>query len=289
MSVLHLRAADLIDPRTEARCARLALDDLSTTPHDHDFCEVFLIEEGSVTHVVNGVSIALQAGALVFIRPADQHHYQREGSDRCILTNLAVYQSVVDALFTYFAIDGWRARYMQPSLPPVMQLAPSQRHHITARLHRLVLPLSYPLRTNADSYRSAVRVVLAELFTEGFAWHDQPRDQSIPAWLYDLLQEVEQPGNLERGLGGLYALAQRSPEHIAREFRRYLGVTPSQYLNRLRLTHAAHALIHTNTPILTVALANGFDTLSYFYRLFKAQYGVSPYQYRRQNQRRLIP
>jgi mannose-6-phosphate isomerase-like protein (cupin superfamily) len=43
--------------------------------HKHDFAEIFWVENGHGTHLVNGREIKLEPGDLVMIRPDDEHTF----------------------------------------------------------------------------------------------------------------------------------------------------------------------------------------------------------------------
>lgn len=70
-----------------------------------------------------------------------------------------------------------------------------------------------------------------------------------------------------------------TPRQIQRLFRRYLGVTPVQYLNGLRLQHGRLLLSETNMTVMEVAVACGYVSSSHFARSFRQKYGVSPNKY----------
>jgi transcriptional regulator GlxA family with amidase domain len=81
----------------------------------------------------------------------------------------------------------------------------------------------------------------------------------------------------------LFDLAQRaglSPFHFLRVFRKVTGVSPHQFLLRLRLNAAALKLRSTNEPITDIAYATGFEDLSNFIRTFRAEFGAAPSHYR---------
>jgi AraC family transcriptional regulator len=69
--------------------------------------------------------------------------------------------------------------------------------------------------------------------------------------------------------------------HLARVFRRCLGVTPGDYLRGRRLAHARALLRETRRPILDIAVACGFVDQSHFTSAFKRAFGVTPRDFRR--------
>jgi transcriptional regulator GlxA family with amidase domain len=73
-----------------------------------------------------------------------------------------------------------------------------------------------------------------------------------------------------------------SENHLSRIFRRELGITPWDYLNRYRIKQAREMLAHTDRSITSVALAVGFSDPAYFSRVFRKQVGVSPSAFRDQ-------
>ena len=63
-------------------------------------------------------------------------------------------------------------------------------------------------------------------------------------------------------------------------FKQYAGMPFIQYLNDYRLTMAGEFLQNTEESVTQIALKCGFENLSYFNRLFRRKFGVTPGQYR---------
>ena len=87
----------------------------------------------------------------------------------------------------------------------------------------------------------------------------------------------------ERGftLSSLARAAGLSPYHFVRVFEGITGVTPYQYVLRRRLRNAATRLLSDPAKVLEIALDCGFGDVSNFNRAFRAEFGVSPREFRR--------
>jgi AraC family transcriptional regulator len=72
-----------------------------------------------------------------------------------------------------------------------------------------------------------------------------------------------------------------SPFHFLRTFKRLTGVTPHQYVRRMRIREAATLLLREKAQVLDIALDCGFGDVSNFNHAFRAEFGVSPLRYRR--------
>ena len=72
-------------------------------------------------------------------------------------------------------------------------------------------------------------------------------------------------------------------------FREHTGLSPNNYLMRLRIGRSKELLSAGSQSVRDVALDCGFPDDKYFCRLFKRQTGMSPLSYRRKHAARAIP
>ena len=71
-----------------------------------------------------------------------------------------------------------------------------------------------------------------------------------------------------------------------RLFREYSGKSPTEYRMDLRLDMAKNMLLGSDISIVNIADSLGFESTSYFSRLFKKKTGVSPSQFRDEGMRK---
>lgn len=74
-----------------------------------------------------------------------------------------------------------------------------------------------------------------------------------------------------------------SPQYLSKIFKQTVGVGFSKHLQNTRIRRASKLLIETSDSITQICYACGFGALSHFLRCFKAEYGISPGNYRKQN------
>lgn len=72
-----------------------------------------------------------------------------------------------------------------------------------------------------------------------------------------------------------------SKNHLIRLFKQYNGITPTQYIVKIRVDKAEELLNQKDISILEIAYAVGFKSLSNFYKCFKEQTGHTPNEHRK--------
>ena len=71
-----------------------------------------------------------------------------------------------------------------------------------------------------------------------------------------------------------------SKYYFSRMFKKYVGVTFTDYLGQCRLETAMKLLTHTKLPIRKVAQQSGFKSVATFNRIFRASMSCTPSRYR---------
>ncbi|HEY4538017.1 MAG TPA: response regulator [Erysipelothrix sp.] len=74
-----------------------------------------------------------------------------------------------------------------------------------------------------------------------------------------------------------------NPEYLSRCFKKEVGKTYSSFLSNIRLEKAKVLLLETNEQVQYIAESVGYFNVSYFSTLFKKEYGLNPFEYRKQN------
>lgn len=74
-----------------------------------------------------------------------------------------------------------------------------------------------------------------------------------------------------------------SIEHFSRIFHAYFGMTPMQYLRKIRVEKAAHLLAHSSKTLDVITEETGFGNKSQLVKVFKQMVGLTPGKYREEH------
>ncbi|UDG81156.1 HTH-type transcriptional activator RhaS [Candidatus Hartigia pinicola] len=72
--------------------------------------------------------------------------------------------------------------------------------------------------------------------------------------------------------------------HMQKIFKSVTGMSLGKYIRRRRLSSAVNLLRNSNRSIFDIALDFGFGSQSHFTYMFRKEYGITPYDFRQNNQ-----
>ncbi|MGR3434963.1 MAG: AraC family transcriptional regulator [Shimia sp.] len=265
-----------VRPDESHHIARKTLAPAPSPRHTHDFYELFLVERGTVDHWINGRAEVLPRGALVFVRPRDVHAVGARDAAGAQIVNVMFRTGIADHLRTRYGADfAGRFFWTTGAMPSTHLLTgPRFERAVNQSLQLMSAPRSL---VRVEGFLLAVMNTVVEVFDQSA--------HALPPWLRLACERARLPEVFRLGAAGFVAAAGRGHEHVARQTKAHLGVTPTGYVNRMRMEYAALVLAGSAQPIPDVAEACGIETLSHFYRLFRSHYGVTPRAYRLQHQR----
>lgn len=237
-----------------------------TELHNHDFCELFFIKRGEVLHTLNGNPSVLRRGDFHLIVQSDCHCFRRYSEENASLVNVS------------FPAEFCREICGVEPLSREGTLDAAQMIVVEGLLEQLLaLDLS---PEESQRHKRALLISLLQTVLLSQTVRDAQTSARIPQWLSCALELLRQPQQLREGIPALIRACGRSQEHVTRQMRQYYGKTPSQIVNTLRIDYAQRLLASTRMSVLEISMAAGYESVSYFNRLFVKQVGMSPRAYR---------
>jgi len=111
-----------------------------------------------------------------------------------------------------------------------------------------------------------------------------PAYQGMEAVLSAVVNHHAEPVRMQ----ALADLVHLSHSQFDRRFKQIFQQTPQQYVLRVRLNAACHALIHTEDSIAEIANRTGFSDQSHLTRQFRKEIQMTPLAYRRHYRNRVV-
>jgi AraC family cel operon transcriptional repressor len=247
-----------------------------TLSHTHEFAEIIFILSGRIEHHVNGEAHVLKSGNVCFLRPTDMHCFKPYKKEKCEMIIVAYQLELFLKLSEYLENDIFLQQFTAPVIPATFHIEGAEFTDLCNRL------LSINSKMLGPYYKKIkIKIIMADLFTRFFI--DEMNllsEMSVPNWLEDLCEKMRKPQNFIAGLKKMQSIAGCTKEHLCKSFKKYLNKTPTEFINELRMNHAARMLSDTDEEIFAIAYDLNIKSLSRFYHLFKKYYTVSPAKYR---------
>lgn len=261
VDVLHRsRSLSVLDYRCDARPGEGSFDE------QHATFSISYVRQGSFGYRSRGHAFELVAGATLVGHAGDEFrctHDHHLAGDECLSLQLSAERADELGLSS----NAWRIGILPP-IPGLMVLGELAQATADGRT-----------RLGLDEVALAFAARFASLVSGRSdapgGLHARDRRRAVEVALY-LDERAHEP----LGVEDVATLVGLSPFHFLRVFRSVLGVTPHQYLVRVRLRRAAR-LLATDASITSIAYDIGFGDLSNFVRTFHRAAGVSPRGFRK--------
>lgn len=253
--------------------------------HRHNFVEVIYMCQGQTTHIIDGNEVILKTGELLFLNQNAVQEILPAGAED-IAVNFIILPEFFDTAFHMMGED-------ENSLRDFLISCLRQDNRFGNYLHfqvsdilpiqNLVENMVWTLLNNQPNKRSINQITMGLLFLQLMHHTDrihstaQSMEQKLIFQVLKYIDENYRDGELTE----LAALMGYDVPWLSRTIKRYLGRTYKELLQIKRLNQAAFLLQSTRLPITDICAAVGYDNTSYFHRIFREYYHMSPKEYRK--------
>ncbi len=251
--------------------------------HTHNYIELAYMYEGQTTHIINGQEIVLHKGDLLFLsRCARQAIKKADENDICI--NFIILPEFFDTTLEMLGEENNLLReFIVNNLTNKDSEVPFLHFKVANVLpiQNLVENLIWTLTNKQQNKRHINKITMGLLFLQLLNHIDKAQTLTSDILLrtYEYIEENYKDGELsDLALKLNYDLA-----WLSRKIKKLSGQTYTELLHTKRLNQAVFLLTETKLSVYDIGYAVGYNNISYFYRIFKNKYGVSPKEYRKKD------
>jgi len=259
--------------------------------HAHSFCQIVYVARGKGQLLLNEDTLPARDGDLFFI-PAGQAHAFRPSAD-AQQRHLRLISCIFEQRLLCFAendhpLFGELGELTSAFLSLDRCLCVRDRSRELGRaLHALQLNLNH----KPTGYRYKLFVILIDLLERihsaaGLSDPDRPIPSSDPPddpvrWTVDHLTVCYKTPLPFEEIAGKVSI---SPRHLQRKFKAETGLTFIRMLQEIRIRQSCELLQNTDWSVQEVAREVGIEDMKYFYRLFREKCGMTPSEFRGEQQ-----
>lgn len=278
-----LARGKLIDIRTHTRFVHFP-------KHRHNYIEIIYMCSGCTTHIINDTSeVALEAGDILFL---NQNAYQeiKPASYDDIAINFIVLPEFFDVAFSMVEGENILRNFIIGTL--MRDSAPMDYIHFKVSdilpVQNLMENMVWSIVNKYPNRRQINQITMGLLFLQLMNYSDRidkndPKqyEQNMAMSVLRYIEENYRTATLTEIASDL----SQSVYQLSRLIKEQTGRTFKELLKTKRLNQAVYLLLTTSLSVEDIISAVGYENTSYFHRMFKNKYGMTPKAYRDQNKK----
>lgn len=259
--------------------------DEAVNRHSHEFYEFVYVESGFSVHNLNdSVSILIQ-GDIFGIKPGDFHSYFNVRDSK-----------IYNCLFFKEALgDNIHKLSLLPGLQSIFGTNPSgtneKKVHLNILQRQEISSLLNKMQIECHDYRSSSELKLKAhlidfliLLSRAFESNKEVNsciEYTQTKGIIKAMEYIDKNYMNKIKIEELASLCSLSPDYFSKCFKSLCGLTPTGYLQYLRISKASQLLLNTDMSIASISSSIGIEDSNYFTRIFKKATGLAPAAYKK--------
>lgn len=276
-----LQKGQLLDIRTHTRF-------ISFPQHKHNYIEIMYMCSGKTTHIINDTTtIILEKGDLLFLNQYSYHEIE-EAKEEDIGINFIILPEFFDEVLPMISKDNvlsdflvntlrqntTKATYLHFKVADVLPVQNLIENMIWSILHKQYYQNPF--------IQTTMGLLFMQLVNQTNRIDYNGDKQQVNAIVMKVLHYIEAHYK-EASLTDLANEMNLSVSNISRIIKSNTGCTFKELLQNKRFQQAIHLLLATTLPVTDIIYRVGYDNTSYFHRMFRQKYAMSPKDYREKN------
>lgn len=251
-------------------CERISgVNDNMPRAHYHEFYEIYYLESGQRTHIINGKLFNAKPGELLIFEPYMVHlSYGEQDVPFCrLVTYFKESELLTDKLKN--SLHGISGAYTMP-------IKEGQQFY---RLLCMIYAEKEKKQAYSEEYcRTLLNELLILLLRNRQEQYNQTAQNPMTKVVAFINTNYADSLSLEKIASQFYI----SPFSLCRDFKKFTNSTVIQYINETRILKAKQLLLNTNNSITDICYEVGYNNVTHFGRVFHQMTGSTPREFRKQ-------
>ena len=242
--------------------------------HHHRSYEIYYLVSGQREYFIGDRIFTVSAGDLVLIPPQVMHRTEGEGGLRFLV-------HFTDTFLQRF----FTASVLTPllsSLPSVFRADTKEQERIQSILNTMLAEYNRSVQEQTPANDLLISGYIYHiLFAMAHATNNYTFQSKSDDRTSQIIQYINENYNHITDIEQIAEHFFISKYHLCRYFRKNLGISLVTYLNTIKIREACSMISNGCTNMTEVAILCGFNSSSYFCKVFKKEKGISPTEFRK--------
>ena len=258
--------------------------------HRHNFIEVLYVCEGSLINIIGGKQVVIEAGELLFLNQFTRHEILHAGKND-IAINFMILPEFFDVAYTMAGSNNVLADFLVNVLRQNEEKGEYLHFRVAEvlQIQNLLENMIYSLVTGRGDQNRINQTTMGLIFlylldSVQYAEMRVPNqyENMISMTTLDYIEQNYKTATLTELCVRLHL-----PMHVlSKMIKKNTGFNFKELLQRKRMNKAIELMCETELPISDIIAAVGYENGSYFHRVFREKYHVTPRAFREINRKR---
>ena len=258
--------------------------------HRHNFIEVLYVCEGSLINSIGGKQVVIEAGELLFLNQFTRHEILPAGKND-IAINFMILPEFFDVAYTMAGSNNVLADFLVNVLRQNEEKGEYLHFRVAEvlQIQNLLENMIYSLVTGRGDQNRINQTTMGLIFlylldSVQYAEMRVPNqyENMISMTTLDYIEQNYKTATLTELCVRLHL-----PMHVlSKMIKKNTGFNFKELLQRKRMNKAIELMCETELPISDIIAAVGYENGSYFHRVFREKYHVTPRAFREINRKR---
>lgn len=242
--------------------------------HTTNFWKVTYAIEGKSEQITDGVKRTLTQSTILIVKPGAIHQNFNYSGSTYKHRDIYIFDEKMREVCMHFPPETYEKLCANT---PFFRMSPITFNYLEAMLN--TFPVNSETKNDyLDGIHFTIVANVISLYLESFA-----SGFNKPEWIIELASRTNDAEYLQNTVAHLISDIPYSRSYICREFKKYYGVTLSEYLIKAKIARSSVLLMNKKLSIIDIAYQLGFSTQSSFIKSFKRYFDISPGKFRKTN------
>ncbi|MBU3176632.1 AraC family transcriptional regulator [Clostridium estertheticum] len=255
--------------------------------HKHDYLEMMFVYSGKINQVIEGEKLVIEKGEILLLDMNVEHSIEAAGFDD-IAINVLIKKEFFDWIFMSQIADNdlisnfiVEAIYGKNKFKQYIHFKTSENDKVC----NFMIQILMEYYDKKNGMETAIRAYMMLLFNEMLRDYKKYLSSEMVSKIDSTIStEILNYINSNYKYITLKSMADHfsyNPDYIGKLVKKIIGKTLTELVKEKKIKQAEYLLHNTKMPVIEVITEVGYSNVSYFYRQFKDQVGVTPDEYRK--------